>query len=462
MPTRRANTRAFVAAVAACALTAAFAAPAPTTPRNPAAPREAVPSSLPRPTRAVFPSPRAFPPLGADRDRALPSGGETAPGAPDPVSVPFRQTPTYHPAYVPGGYASLGPHASRVATATVSAGFGGDFLYGFRSVVAVYPSALDRDDAPRHPIVAWGSGAHNSCGHVDNVEVMTHLASWGFVALCPETFPEPYPGDERALLGAMLWALHRDDDPSSMLHRRVSHDGLGMAGYSLGGGRIVRGLADANSRRRSDGDGLDGFDGDVPAPGAAMTTGPAIPATVFRVNASTSADVSIRPRSGRASATCVDVACVASLCGAAVTLQGWNEGPGGEFRAPFLSLTTDDDPVAGPWSETQLPVFEAAGGAKLMGVIAAGGHNLGPHYWLGWTVAFLLSQLTGDDDARRAVWGTPGPEGSPPFAGHPNVARAWRRFEGAESGRDVETFRFVDEEDEEACVFGLGALAMSC
>jgi len=469
MPTRRANTRAFVAAVAACALTAAFAAPAPTTPRNPAAPREAVPSSLPRPTRAVFPSPRAFPPLGADRDRALPSGGETAPGAPDPLSVPFRQTPTYHPAYVPGGYASLGPHASRVATATVSAGFGGDFLYGFRSVVAVYPSALDRDDAPRHPIVAWGSGAHNSCGHVDNVEVMTHLASWGFVALCPETFPEPYPGDERALLGAMLWALHRDDDPSSMLHRRVSHDGLGMAGYSLGGGRIVRGLADAHSRRRSDGDGLDGFDGDVPAPGAAMTTFPAIPATVpaipatvFRVNASTSADVSIRPRSGRASATCVDVACVASLCGAAVTLQGWNEGPGGGFRAPFLSLTTDDDPVAGPWSETQLPVFEAAGGAKLMGVIAAGGHNLGPHYWLGWTVAFLLSQLTGDDDARRAVWGTPGPEGSPPFAGHPNVARAWRRFEGAESGRDVETFRFVDEEDEEACGFGLGALAMSC
>ena len=261
MPTRRANTRAFVAAVAACALTAAFAAPAPTTPRNPAAPREAVPSSLPRPTRAIFPSPRAFPPLGADRDRARPSGGETAPGAPDPVSVPFRQTPTYHPAYVPGGYASLGPHASRVATATVSAGFDGDFLYGFRSVVAVYPSALDRDDAPRHPIVAWGSGAHNSCGHVDNVEVMTHLASWGFVAYVPKPSPEPYPGDERALLGAMLWALHRDDDPSSMLHRRVARDGLGMAGYSLGGGRIVRGLADANSRRRSDGDGFDGFDG---------------------------------------------------------------------------------------------------------------------------------------------------------------------------------------------------------
>ena len=484
-----------MAAVAACALTAAFAAPAPTTPRNPAAPREAVPSSLPRPTRAIFlpsrlPSARRRP-----RPRA-PFRRRDRSGRPDPVSVPFRQTDV--PPRVRSRWVrEPGPHVSR-ATATVSAGFDGDFLYGFRSVVAVYPSALDRDDAPRHPIVAWGSGAHNSCGHVDNVEVMTHLASWGFVALCPETFPEPYPGDERALLGAMLWALHRDDDPSSMLHRRVARDGLGMAGYSLGGGRIVRGLADANSRRRSDGDGFDGFDGfdgDVPAPGAAMTTVSAIPATVpaipatvpaipapgaaipatvpaipatvsaipatvFRVNASTSADVSIRPVQARFDD---GVDRVASLvCGAAVTLQGWNEGPGGGFRAPFLSLTTDDDPVAGPWSETQLPVFEAAGGAKLMGVIAAGGHNLGPHYWLGWTVAFLLSQLTGDDDARRAVWGTPGPEGSPPFAGHPNVARAWRRFEGAESGRDVETFRFVDEEDEEACGFGLGALAMSC
>ena len=77
-----------------------------------------------------------------------------------------------------------------------------------------------------------------------------------------------------------------------------------------------------------------------------------------------------------------------------------------------------------------------------MGVIAAGGHNLGPHYWLGWTVAFLLSQLTGDDDARRAVWGTPGPEGSPPFAGHPNVARA--RGDDSKARNRVETSRRFD------------------
>ena len=454
MPTRRATTRTFAAAVAACALTAAVAAPAPATPQNTTAPRAAVPrSSSPRPT-LVFQSPRASPPLAGDRDRALPPDGETAPGTPDPVGVPFRQTPTYHPAYVPGGYASLGPHA--VSTATVSAGFAGDFLYGFRTVSAVYPSALDRDDAPRHSIVAWGSGAHNSCGHVDNVEVMTHLASWGFVALCPETFPEPYPGDERALLGAMLWALHRDDDPSSMLHRRVLHHGMGMAGYSLGGGRVVRGLAAAEARAtdstrsaRRDDDDDDDDDGDGTAPAPLKTT------TVSDGDASTS----IGPRS---SAACDDTACVAALCGAAVTLQGWNEGPGGGFRAPFLSLTSDDDPVAGPWAETQLPVFRAAGGAKLMGVVAAGGHNLGPHYWLGWTTAFLLGELTGDEDAKRAAWGTPGPEGSPPFAGHPNVARAWRRFENAASGGDVETFRFIDEEEEEACGFGLGAFAMSC
>ena len=47
----------------------------------------------------------------------------------------------------------------------------------------------------------------------------------------------------------------------------------------------------------------------------------------------------------------------------AVTLQGWNEGPGGGFRAPFLSLTTDDDPVAGPWSARPTArLWRAAGG----------------------------------------------------------------------------------------------------
>ena len=149
-----------MAAVAACALTAAFAAPAPRRARNPAAPREAVPSSLPRPTRAIFPSPRAFPPLGADRDRAraLPAARPLGRSRPRQRSVP--PDPDVPPRVRSRWVASLGPHASRVATATVSAGFGGDFLYGFRSVVAVYPSALDRDDVPpRHPIVAWGSGA---------------------------------------------------------------------------------------------------------------------------------------------------------------------------------------------------------------------------------------------------------------------------------------------------------------
>ena len=147
----RARPRAFVAAVAASRADPPLAAPAPTTPRNPAALREAVPSSLPRPTRAIF-----KPPLAPSLRSAL-----TATARALPAARPLRALPT------PSAFRSARPRRTTPRTFPVGTkpgptplasppppsplGFDGDFLYGFRSVVAVYPSALDRDDAPRHP-----------------------------------------------------------------------------------------------------------------------------------------------------------------------------------------------------------------------------------------------------------------------------------------------------------------------
>jgi hypothetical protein len=46
---------------------------------------------------------------------------------------------------------------------------------------------------------------------------------------------------------------------------------------------------------------------------------------------------------------CLDVACGATLCRAAVSLQGYNEGRGSSSSTPLLILTADNDNVAGPW-----------------------------------------------------------------------------------------------------------------
>jgi len=61
-----------------------------------------------------------------------------------------------------------------------------------------------------------------------------------------------------------------------------------------------------------------------------------------------------------------------------------------------------------------------------MGVVAGGGHNLGPQYWLGWTTAFMMGELMGDYEAALAVWGVAGDPTSVPFGGHLNMKHSWR------------------------------------
>jgi hypothetical protein len=71
----------------------------------------------------------------------------------------------------------------------------------------------------------------------------------------------------------------------------------------------------------------------------------------------------------------------------------------------FTLFNHSSGATCGPWNANQFPLYEEASGAKLMGVVAGGGHNLGPHYWLGWTTAFMMAELMGDYDATLAVWG---------------------------------------------------------
>ena len=104
-----------------------------------AAPRDGAASSA-RASRSAAPvvQPRAsdaFSPRSAAR---LPTGGETSPGSPDPISVPFRATATFHPAYA-GAYGAPGPHAPAVTTRAFDLSLGDRARYGFGRVVASFP-----------------------------------------------------------------------------------------------------------------------------------------------------------------------------------------------------------------------------------------------------------------------------------------------------------------------------------
>ena len=467
------------------------------------------------------------------RRRALPArGGETAPGSPDPIGVPWRQTPTFFPAFA-AGYERPGPLAGEVAAVTLDAGLRAP-RYGFSRVLGYFPPRpvpSPADDPSialaSVPLIAWGSGAHNTCAHGDNVELMTHLASWGVASLCPEVLPEPYPGDERVLFALLRFARDENADPGSVIHGRVRVDAMGVAGYSLGGGRVIRGLAvlqreaeeeaereagetkaaaprgstdepltfknerdAARVRVRARAQEVDGSEKEVEG------SGREVDGLGKRRDASRRRDAPSRRRrrllgGGRGDAArgrCFEgggggggfvgdssAACVASLCRSAITIQGWNElggnwwgsgiggaGPGSAaVRAPLLALASADDPVAEPWENTKREVFDPALGPKLMGVVRGGGHNLGPHYWFGWTVAFLRATLVGDEDARRAAFGTSegaaaaddddedaranATSSAPPFGGHPNVLRAWR---APGEGGETQAFDFEEEAPE--------------
>jgi hypothetical protein len=432
-----------------------------------------VPVSATRVSRPVAPAvvkPRASDGSASDpvwsetpANARLPPGGETAPGSIDPIAVPFRQTATFHPAWL-GAYGRPGPFAPAVSTKAFNLNLQQQTVYGFTRIVAAFPfehdDADESDDA--YPLVAWGVGAHNPCTHVDNRETLIHLASWGFIAVCPEVLPEPYPGDEIVLFQSLKFALDKNADATSRLHLKIDTSAIGIAGYSLGGGRVVRGLSAlarfdriaakresprenefVHSRSRGDQleEGARSRGEEVGEPHTSLTRRSSSPSrALLEVDPNT-----VPPL------TCEDVACVARSVGAAVSLQGWNEGFGAPFSTPVLLLGTDNDIVVGNWRDTIDRVFNAAVGNRLLGVVRGGGHNLGPHYWFAWTVAFLRGELAEDQEARDAVWGTSdgdpaAPDEDPskvPFAKHPNLKFA-KRF--VLKNGDVETFEFAEEE----------------
>jgi len=66
-------------------------------------------------------------------------------------------------------------------------------------------------------------------------------AARGFIVLCPNTPPGPYLGAGDSHIHAMQFAYDQNSDPDSIFFGRIQTNSIGVAGYSLGGGRVMRG-----------------------------------------------------------------------------------------------------------------------------------------------------------------------------------------------------------------------------
>ena len=277
---------------------------------------------------------------------------------------------TFYPALVRGGYSASGA-TSDLTTDTFLAS-------GTMYITATYPTAAAAAATTRNttfPVVVWAPGNRAQdperrfpCKNIiENVATMAHLASWGFIVVCPELLPESYFGDHDDYLRVIQWANRMNEDQSGRFFGRVSQ--VGAAGYSIGGQRLLG--------------------AQVVAENAAVAVA-ATAANALRVRSRSrgateqgSARVAAGAR-GLLGGEDVSPENVGSaILGAVVSLQGFLEGFGSTSRTPLLKLNAEDDLISGPWRETNFPSFERARGPKLMAVVNQGRHNLGPHYWLG-------------------------------------------------------------------------------
>lgn len=282
----------------------------------------------------------------------------------------------------PGGpYADFGPYDTRLveidASRTIMYGFSGALVAcpvtasGRAAPLPNQPAAFKNfnlggngDDATSAPGVSWSYGGDGDCAGLEGIansvdgfgpewygeqpdfgywlpELLEHFASWGMVTACPylRGIPDGSAGAMATVNAARMLA---DLQPCAGV--TVDRAKLGVAGYSLGAGRAVR--------------------------GAAMVPN-AVKAVV-----------------------------------ALHTWELVNANYDAKVQAPLMLLSGTDDTNA-PFENT-LRTYRAATGPKIVGALRGGNHYTSPRFWVGVTTAFLRTHLAGDSRAERYAWGDGG------------------------------------------------------
>ncbi|MFG1782462.1 hypothetical protein ACGFIU_08475 [Rhodococcus oryzae] len=152
--------------------------------------------------------------LAAATLAVLGTGATAQAGAPAPGNEPA--------ASVEATYSERGPWE-----VTKQQGFGCCDSTGHKFDVW-YPTDLGAN-GDLHPIITWGDGTFAHPFQYDYL--LSHLASWGFVVIAPDTTNS---GSGQEMLDAVEFLKHQDSDPSSVFYQTLDTDNVGAMGHSQG------------------------------------------------------------------------------------------------------------------------------------------------------------------------------------------------------------------------------------
>ncbi|WP_189636569.1 hypothetical protein [Rhodococcus sp. MTM3W5.2] len=152
--------------------------------------------------------------LAAATLAVLGAGATAQAGAPAPGNEPA--------ASVEATYSERGPWE-----VTKQQGFGCCDSTGHKFDVW-YPTDLGAN-GDLHPIITWGDGTFAHPFQYDYL--LSHLASWGFVVIAPDTTNS---GSGQEMLDAVEFLKRQDSDPTSVFYQTLDTENVGAMGHSQG------------------------------------------------------------------------------------------------------------------------------------------------------------------------------------------------------------------------------------
>jgi hypothetical protein len=153
----------------------------------------------------------------------------TTPGSTTTTTVPPGESVEEH-------FLATGP--AEVTTESVTDG-------SAASYTLVYPTNLASDGVD-NPILTYGNGTFGTClgpTGSGSSAVLTHLASWGFVVVCPDS---GWTGGGAEILAGAQYLIAQDGNSTGVFYQQLDTTKVGAVGHSQGASGAVNATIQSN------------------------------------------------------------------------------------------------------------------------------------------------------------------------------------------------------------------------
>ncbi len=125
-------------------------------------------------------------------------------------------------------FAAAGSHS--VKTLTINSGEKAYKHYKFW-----YPADLETENA-QYPVIVYNNGTGQTDGLKETVDMMNHLASWGFVCI---TNDHKMTGNGDSAAKGLNILLSFNENPESVFFNKINRAQIGVTGHSQGGSATI-------------------------------------------------------------------------------------------------------------------------------------------------------------------------------------------------------------------------------